>query len=88
MALSVRFRCTGAALLALLPRYCYVHEFRAALLLHFHCALSARQFRYVNFEQVQNKCCDLVIMMLQTCFYYDLEASTALLQLLLRFMAF
>ena len=75
---------TGAALLL---RYCYGHEFHAVLLLHFRCALSAWQFRYINFEQGKNEHHDVAIMMFQIHFYYDLEASTALLQLLLRFMA-
>ena len=77
-ALLARFRCAGAALLALLPRYCYVHEFRAALLLRFRCVLSARRFLYVNFEQGQNKRRDVAITTFQTQFYYDLEASAAI----------
>ena len=70
------------------PRYCCVHEFCAALFIRVYCALSPRRFRCVKFEQSQNKCSDFVIISLQMIrFYYDLEASAALMQLLLRFIA-
>ena len=43
---------------------------------------------FVNFVLLRKvKTSAVTIMTLQTRFYYDLEASTALLQLLLRFMA-
>ena len=82
MAQSARFHCAGATLPALLPRYCCIHEFCVALLLLFYCASIPPRFRCVNFEVGKNKRRDRAIMLLHSRFYYDLEASSALLQLL------
>ena len=56
----------------MLSRYYCIHEFHVALLLHFE----PKHFHYENFEQGQNKHCEMAIMMLHTHFFYDLEAST------------
>lgn len=66
MVLSASFHCAGATLLALLPRCYYV--------LRFNYASNPWRYRYVNFEQSQNKCRELVVIPLHTRFYYDLNA--------------
>ena len=78
--LGARFHGACGALLALLPRYFCIHEFHAALFLRFRCTLSAQRFRYVMSEPC------LGDHAASDTFYYDPEASTALLKLL-RLMA-